>query len=43
MAVTFNPDTGIIVEDGQTVRSNIAANWVEAFKTDDDTPDVVVP
>lgn len=40
MAVTFNPDTGIVVEDGQTVRSNIAANWVEAFKTDDDTPDL---
>lgn len=40
MAVTFNPDKGIVVDDGQTVRSNIAADWVKAFKTDDDTPDL---
>lgn len=35
MAVTFNPETGIVVDDAVTVRKNVAQLWKEAFKTPD--------
>ena len=35
MAVTFNPETGIVVADAVTVRNEVARLWKEAFKTQD--------
>lgn len=40
MSVTFNPDTGIVVENAETVRSNIANLWKNAFKIDETTPEL---
>lgn len=40
MAITFNPNTGVVVDDGATVRSNVATSWKEAFKIDETTPEL---
>lgn len=40
MAVTFNPETGLVVDDGETVRNNIATEWKKAFKIDETTPEL---
>lgn len=40
MAITFNPSTGLIAEDGATIRNNVANLWKTAFKTNDTTPDL---
>lgn len=40
MAVTFNPDTGMVVDNGETVRNNIATVWKNAFKVDENTPEL---
>jgi hypothetical protein len=40
LAVTFNPETGLVVDDGETVRNNIATEWKKAFKIDETTPEL---
>ena len=38
--VFFNPDTGMVVDNGETVRNNIATVWKNAFKVDENTPEL---
>lgn len=42
MAVHFDSNTGLTVDDAATVRAEIAADWQEAFKIDENTPDLNV-
>lgn len=39
MAITFNPDVGVVVDDGQTVRENVASDWKQAFQSEN-TPEL---
>lgn len=38
MAITFNPDTGIVVEDTATIRARLVEQWQKAFAVDPTKP-----
>lgn len=40
MAITFNPDTGLVADEGSAVRQNVADTWKAAFKTSDTSPEL---
>lgn len=41
MALIFNADTGVTVEDTAVVRQRIANDWKEAFNVSEDTPELI--
>lgn len=40
MAITFNPNTGLVADEGSVVRQNVADTWKAAFKTSDTSPEL---
>ena len=40
MAVIFDDSKGMTVQDGAEVREAIATDWKEAFKIDENTPEL---
>lgn len=40
MGIHFNPETGLSADDTAVIRAQVAAQWKDAFKKDDTTPDL---
>ena len=40
MAVTFNPNTGLVAEDTAVIRQRIATQWKNAFNVSAGTPEL---
>lgn len=40
MAITFNPQTGLVAEDTAIIRQRVAQEWKDAFNVSEDTPEL---